>query len=260
MQKSKHLITGGGGTLGQEFVSQIKDNVEVIDNNEWAMAEMKDSGAKLILDDFSNADVRGKTVIHCAAYKHVDLCEKNRESCWINNVVKTQKLYNNAKKSARRFIFISSDKAVDPNSWYGHTKKVVEDQILGDEFGVIVRLGNILGSSGSVMPLWEKQIKEDKPLTITDPTMTRYFIGVGEAVDKILTLLDIAKDGEIVIPAMGDPVTLTDLKHATLIFHNRPLDYPTKVIGARPGEKHDEELTNKWETRIKKTNKGEIWK
>lgn len=252
------IITGAGGTLGREFVRQL-DNSIAVDNNEWSLAEMRDWNCQRILDDFMEIDPDGKEIIHCAAYKHVDLCEKNAESCWYNNVVKTKELLFRASKEAKDFVFISTDKAVDPASVYGRSKKEIEDYIKEIGFGKIVRMGNIYGSSGSVIPLWEKQIADNQPLTITDPTMTRYFISVQDAVRSILGLYKLAKPGQIIIPLLDEPITLNELKNRILKLHHLSEDYPCIITGPRPGEKHDEILLNECEKLIFKNNLGGIY-
>ena len=266
MKKEKVIITGAGGTLGQEFIKQlVKDcEVEAVDNNEWALAELKEFKIPLFLMDFSeypDYKLRGKTIIHCAAYKHVDLCEQNPDSCMDNNYYKSHQFYNDAlDNKAKDFIFISTDKAVEPESTYGVSKASMEEIIVEDKLGKIIRLGNIYGSSGSVIPLWEKAIAEEKPLPITDLKMKRYFIPAADAVSKILDLIPKMEQGQIGIPAMGREVTLAELKDKILQIHGLDsVDYPIKVIGKRPGEKMQEKLVNDDEEEVLLCSSGKIY-
>jgi len=250
----KYLITGAGGTLGREFVRQLMDRAEVtaLDNNEWALAEMKEweGKVKLVLRDFVNAEIKNHIIIHCAAYKHVDLCEQNKDACTENNVEKTKVIHSRAMWQKKDFIFISSDKAVEPEGHYAETKKVMEDIIIASEYGKIIRLGNIYGSSGSVIPVWEKQIKEGKPLTITDLRMKRFFIDVRDAVAKILQLIPEMKNGQIGIPEMGKAITLEDLRNKVLSMHGLNKNYLCHIIGKREGEKMEEKLVGKDEKEV----------
>jgi UDP-N-acetylglucosamine 4,6-dehydratase len=266
------IITGAGGTLGREFMRQTK--ARGIDNNEWSLAEMQDYN--LIMDDFIETPIEeNETVIHCAAYKHIDLCEKNPDSCWENNVIKTKKLIERCRNESCEFIFISTDKAVEPTSIYGRSKKEIEDYLKNIKYGKIVRLGNIMASSGSVIPKWEKCIEEGRPLPITDPNMTRYMIPVEEAVSKIFNLLPKAKPGQVIIPEMGDPISIAELVSKVLLKHGiRPTyqpNYPSfipdmfgykhgfEMIGLRPGEKMHEKLLNDNEKEVYKDNNGGIY-
>jgi len=177
----KKIIITGAGSLGRGFIDYFlrdkNNHITVIDNNEWSLAELKDisrnnKNLKLILDDCKFAP-EGDLLIHTAAYKHVDLVEDNPNSSFENNVVNTQKLF--VHNTTKKKIFISTDKAVYPKGEYGKQKALAEDYARRWG-GVIVRMGNLKGSSGSIYPLWENQILEDKPLTITDWKMKRYFI------------------------------------------------------------------------------------
>jgi len=239
-----NLITGGAGTLGSEFAKQLLEKGEevlVVDNCEWAIAQLFDH-PKLIkrLSDFSTISGKYSKIIHCAAYKHVDLIENNQDEALLNNVVKTKKLYDNCVTN--KLLFISTDKAVEPESYYGQTKQRGEE-LTRDYDGVIARLGNIMASSGSVIPKWEKCIEEGNPLPITDPKMTRYMIPVDRAVRFILNLLHKTKPGQIIIPEMGEPIGLIDL--AQRVCDKKGVELNYEVIGLRPGEKIHEKL--KWD-------------
>jgi len=268
----KILITGFAGSLGSEFTNQLLDRgdeVVGVDNNEWGVAAFEDH-PKLtkVLGDFSDMTGKYDLIIHCAAYKHIDLIEHNKQAGFWNNVMLTEKLYNQVKG---QILFISTDKAVEPSSYYGKTKKIGE-KLTFERNGIVARLGNIMSSSGSVIPKWEKCIEEGKPLPITDPEMTRYMIPVKDAVRKILALLPQAKSGQVIIPEMGEPIKLMDIAFKiiqkeksgyinmritgnTVKWKN---DYPIEIIGLRPGEKMHEKL--KWDNEITtyKDNNGEI--
>jgi FlaA1/EpsC-like NDP-sugar epimerase len=241
------LITGFAGTIGGEFTRQLLAKgwqVTGVDSNEWAVAQFEDyPNLDKKLDDFKNVGGDYDLIIHCAAYKHVDLIESNQDSAYSNNVVKTANFYNNIQG---KVLFISTDKAVEPASFYGETKKIGEE-LTAERGGVIARLGNVMSSNGSVIPKWEKCIEEGKPLPITDPNMTRYMIPVEKAVASILELLSHAQPGQVIIPEMGEPVRLKDLVYKVLIKHDftQPHNYPTEIIGLRPGEKMHEKL--KWD-------------
>jgi FlaA1/EpsC-like NDP-sugar epimerase len=257
------VIITGAGTVGRAFMRYFLskgEEVVMVDVNEWALAELKDLAREnknltLILDDCIKAP-EGDLLIHTSAYKHVDLCEDNIESSYKNNVLKTKYLFviNRTKNK----IFISTDKAVEPISEYGKQKEEAE-KIARGWGGVIVRMGNVLGSSGSIYPIWEKQIEEGKPLTITDWEMKRYFIDADEAIEKIMSLYPKAKIGDTIIPEMGEEVTLGDIVQK--ILDKKGLkDYPAEIIGIKKGEKLSEKLTWDSETKIYSDNFGSIWR
>jgi len=253
------LITGFGGTIGGEFTRQLLakgKEVVGVDNNEWAVAQFEDH-PNLTKRLMNCKDITGNfdLVIHCAAYKHIDLIETNQDSGLENNVMVTRELLNNVKFN--RFLFMSTDKTVEPSSFYGWTKHEGE-QMVKDAGGIVARLGNILASTGSVIPRWEKCIDDGTPLPVTDPKMTRYMIPVDEAVSKMLKLLRNAKPGQVIIPEMGDPIKIEDLVHEVLLKHGKDDSYPCKIIGMRPGEKLDEKLKWDYEKTIFSNKHGEI--
>lgn len=255
----KILCTGFAGTLGSEFTRfflERGDLVVGIDNNEWAVAAFPDmerldkrlgsfnSGMTLFEQD------RYGLVVHCAAYKHVDLIEHNQISSWQNNVHNTYGLYSLCKDTKAPILFISTDKAVEPASYYGQTKQKGEEMTCS-QGGIIARLGNISGSNGSVIPKWEAQLERGEPLSVTDPRMTRYMIPAKEAVEKIMALYPHAGPGDVIVPEMGAPVPLMDIARETIQNYQQKHDldthtsvdrYPINVIGRRPGEKTHEKL------------------
>lgn len=248
MQK-EILITGGAGSLGRAFVKLLhaEHKITVIDNNEWAIAELSTSYPQVEcrLGDFSEYRMSGieDIVIHTAAYKHVDLAENNVESVIHNNLTKTIQFYHEVDRTLARVLYISTDKAVEPVSAYGASKYLAEclTRELG---GSVARLGNLLESSGSVIPTWETQIKEKRPITITDERMTRYVIDVDSAAQQ---LWDQFMEGRLLcIPEMGEPIRILDLMAEVLKRHGyeKASDYTpgVQIIGMRKGEKLHEKL------------------
>lgn len=247
------VLVTGLGTLGSEIVDQLLergDEVIGVDSSEWIIAAFRDhKNLTKIMGDYSDVSGKFDLVISTAAYKHVDLIENNKQAAFWNNVMLLEKFYNQVKG---KLVFISTDKAVEPSSYYGKTKKIGE-KLTFERGGIVVRMGNIMSSSGSVIPKWEKCIEDGLPLPITDPEMTRYMLPVDEMVTKILALLPHAKAGQVVIPEMGEPIKLIDLVKLVLDKHkacercSNTLDH-CNIIGLRPGEKMHEKL--KWDNEV----------
>lgn len=241
----KILITGGAGSLGKAFVRYLhKDHkVIVIDSNEWATAEL-DLPVEKILGDVSDYDFyhQPDLVIICHAYKHVNLGEENPESFINNNIVKTMQFMKRCNQEGVKFLFISTDKAVRPISLYGFTKAIGEKLALYFG-GRVARLGNIISSSGSVIPLWEKAIESKQPIPITDERMVRYFI---EENDAVRYIWDGYMNGDLIIIPPMEKIRILDLLTKVLQRHGyeKPDDYAPGIytIGIRPGEKMVEEL------------------
>ena len=243
--KKTCLITGAGGSLGREFVKYLHESYQVIalDHNEWACATLQAeySDINVLMKDFEKWKFDQEPcdiIIHCAAYKHITLCQDNPHDCIENNIVKTGKLFAEAFKNNVDILFISSDKAVEPCNTYGFSKAIGED-LCEYYYGAVARCGNFLGSSGSVIPIWEQCIAEGKPLPITDMSMKRYVIELPDAVKQIWS--GYLKGDKLIIPEMEE-LTLEELKNKVLQKHNLPFDYPVKIIGARVGEKKSERL------------------
>lgn len=244
----KILLTGGAGSLGKAFVRLLKDHdLTVIDSNEWALAELQAEFPKVkcILDDFVNwrfAQEPAEVLIHLAAYKHVEIGEDNVPTFISNNIVKTEILFREAQTYNTDILFISTDKAVEPISLYGFTKAIGE-RLARYYGGSVARLGNILSSSGSVIPIWEKAIAEGRPIPITDERMVRYFIEDFDAANQIWH--EFLKGEKLIIPKCEE-IRLMDLLREVLTRHGKTIaDIGVEVIGLRPGEKIREKLT--WE-------------
>lgn len=263
------LVTGAGGSIGSELCRQILEFepsiLVLVDNCENNMYDIemelgKPTSTKLVplvkdAKDRSSVEeifdkYRPQVVFHAAAYKHVPLMEENPEEAIKNNVYGTHQVaWASHKYGAKKFVLVSTDKAVNPTSVMGATKRIAEmivqylDTLSETDF-VAVRFGNVLGSKGSVIPLFRKQILAGGPVTVTDMKMIRYFMTIPEAVQLILQAGALAKGGEIFVLDMGEPVKIYDLA-VTLIRLSgfQPYtDIDIKITGMRPGEKLYEEL------------------
>ena len=267
----KVLVTGGGGSIGSELCRQISSlnpkNLVILDiyensaydiqqelrrtfgnrvNFQVEIASIRDRAKLEKVFKKNNFDV----IFHAAAHKHVPLMETNPEEAVKNNVFGTLNLVELADKyKVKRFVQISTDKAVNPTNIMGATKRICEmivqsmDKVSSTEF-VAVRFGNVLGSNGSVIPLFKEQIKAGGPVTVTHPDVIRYFMTIPEAVSLVLTAGGLAKGGEIFVLDMGDPVRIKDLAEnlIRLSGFTPNQDIEIKYTGLRPGEKLYEEL------------------
>ncbi|MBS4240299.1 UDP-N-acetylglucosamine 4,6-dehydratase (configuration-retaining) [Campylobacter vulpis] len=258
------LVSGAGGTIGSELCRQcIKFGAKhliMLDHSEYNLYQINENLSKYkekitpillsILDEKALDELlkqmKPELILHAAAYKHVPLCEQNPHSAVINNILGTQILVDCAKKNGvKKFVMISTDKAVRPTSIMGCSKRVCELYTLGlssEEFEVAcVRFGNVLGSSGSVIPKFKAQIAANEPLSLTHPDIVRYFMLVDEAVQLVLQAGAIARGGELFVLDMGEPVKIMDLAKKMLLLSNRT-DLEIKITGLRKGEKLFEEL------------------
>lgn len=257
------LVTGAGGTIGSEICKQcLKFGVKrliMLDHSEfnlYKINEITKSNKKNVLKLLSVINLKDiedevfkefdiDIVIHAAAYKHVPLCEFNIKSAVKNNILGTKNMIDLSNKyNVKRFVLISTDKAVRPTSIMGTTKRICELYALNQnsktEF-VAVRFGNVLGSSGSVIPKFKEQIKNGENLTVTHPDIVRYFMLVSEACQLVLQAASIAKGGELFVLDMGKQVKIADLAKKMLELANRT-DLKVVFTGLRPGEKLYEEL------------------
>ena len=260
MIKSRRvLVTGGGGSIGSELVRQLAphNKIFVIDINAGAlhglMSELKIYGRvgdirdkEVVHDVFS--DFKPQIVFHAAANKYVDLCEKYPSECIETNVIGTRNLIEEAKKweCVEKFVFISTDK-VNGGSLMGATKKLGE--IMAKNVGYhVVRFANVLGSSGSVIPIWEKQINSGGAVTVTSPEMERYFMTIQEAVNLVIQAAETFEGGKIITLDMGDPVKILDLAKKIIEASRKKVEI--EITGIRPGEQLREKLMSEEEEKV----------
>ena len=269
------MVTGGGGSIGSELCRQIAASnpkqliiVDIYENNAYDIQlELKDKYPHLNLETLI-ASVRNTDkvnhlfeqyhpdiVYHAAAHKHVPLMEDSPCEAVKNNVFGTLNVVRAADKyGTKRFILISTDKAVNPTNVMGATKRMCEmivqsyNKKSNTEY-VAVRFGNVLGSNGSVIPLFKKQIKAGGPVTVTHPDIIRYFMTIPEAVSLVLQAGAYAKGGEIFVLDMGEPVKIDDMARnlIKLSGYEPDIDIKIEYTGLRPGEKLYEELLMKEE-------------
>lgn len=260
------MVTGAAGSIGSELCRQIKTFqpklLLCLDQNETGIFHLQhqldqgdgDERNVFCVADFCNPErMRNiflaygvEMVFHAAAYKHVPVMEDNVEEAVSNNIFGLLSLLNVAQSAnCSTFVMISSDKAVNPSNVMGCTKRVGE-LILAAWPGermrcVSVRFGNVLGSNGSVIPLFQEQIRQNQPLTITHPEMTRFFMTISEAVSLVLQAFAIGRHGDILVLDMGEPIRIADLAK-TLVRLSGKSHQEFQFIGLRPGEKLFEEL------------------
>lgn len=265
------LVTGGGGSIGSELCRQIsrfnpKELIilDIYENNAYEIQqELKRRYEDKLNLDVIIASVRDKArmeeifkkhkpnvVFHAAAHKHVPLMEDSPTEAIKNNVFGSMNVAKLSDKySVKKFVLISTDKAVNPTNIMGATKRTAEliiqtlDKCSKTEFAA-VRFGNVLGSNGSVVPLFKRQILEGGPVTVTDPEIIRYFMTIPEAVQLVIQAGAMASGGEVFVLDMGDPVKIADLaKDIIRLSGFEPdVDIEIKYTGLRPGEKLYEEL------------------
>ena len=277
------LVTGGGGSIGSELCRQIAANqprkliiLDIYENNAYDIQQelIRTWGRALDLS-VEIASVRDKAkmyhifekylpniVFHAAAHKHVPLMENNPEEAVKNNIFGTYHVVRAAEKfGVQKFVMISTDKAVNPTNVMGATKRFCEMILQSRRDSITefcsVRFGNVLGSNGSVVPLFEKQIAAGGPVTVTDKRITRFFMTIPEAVQLVMEAGAIAVQNQIFVLDMGEPVTILSLAENMIRLHGlEPYkDIDIVEIGLRPGEKLYEELLMKSEHLTKKSNK-----
>ena len=272
------LVTGGGGSIGSELCRQIASHkpkkliiFDIYENNAYEIQQdllrkYKDKGLNLVtlIGSVRNThritsvmmEYKPDIVFHAAAHKHVPLMEESPNEAIKNNVMGTYKTATAAAEAGvKKFVLISTDKAVNPTNIMGATKRICEmiiqmmdRQTPGTSF-VAVRFGNVLGSNGSVVPLFKKQIAEGGPVTVTHKEITRYFMTIPEAVSLVLQASYYAKGGEIFVLDMGEPVRIDDMARNLIKLSGlRPdVDIKIEYTGLRPGEKLYEEKLMKEE-------------
>ena len=265
------IVTGAGGSIGLELCRQAAHGgaaeILLLGHGENSIYE-----AELLLENaFPSAKVttaiadvrdserigqlfsrfRPDVVFHAAAHKHVPLMEENPEEAVTNNIVGTQSVIENALAAGvERFVLISTDKAVEPRSVMGATKRVAEHLVVAAAARTgrplaVVRFGNVLGSRGSVVPRFRRQMEAGGPITLTHPDMTRYFMTIPEAVHLVLCAGGLARGGELFVLNMGEPVRIAQLAQDLIALSGyAPDEMPIVYTGMRPGEKLEERL---WE-------------
>jgi FlaA1/EpsC-like NDP-sugar epimerase len=272
------MITGTCGTIGKELTRQLLEEYQAlevvgIDNNESELFFIAQKFEKYGNAAFALADVRdsGKltrimqgidTVFHTAALKHVVLCEKSPFEAIQTNILGAKNIINAAAANhVKRVIFTSSDKAVNPTNVMGTSKLMGERTMTaansnlrdGGTIFTSTRFGNVLGSRGSVVPIFKEQIRNGGPVTLTDPDMTRFIMSIRQAVQLVIDSAAIAKGGDVFITKMP-VIRIQDLAEVMIeelapVFGHQPSDIGIRIIGTKPGEKMYEELMSGEETR-----------
>jgi FlaA1/EpsC-like NDP-sugar epimerase len=281
------LVTGGAGSIGSELCRQIirfePKKLIIFDHNEndtyYLLLELKekypDLDLNVIIGDIKDMALlehvfkkeRPDVVFHAAAHKHVPLMQENIVAAVGNNVTGSKNLMRAAEKfNVKRFVLISTDKAVDPTGIMGTTKRIAE-MILQSRFKhtdadtkfMAVRFGNVIGSNGSVAPIFMKQIEAGGPVKVTHPEATRYFMSTSEAVKLVLQAGAIGKGGEVFLLDMGEPVKIIDLARNLIRLSGlRPdVDIKIEFMGLRPGEAITEDLVGTTET-VAKTKQDKV--
>ena len=266
------LVTGAAGSIGSELCRQIVEHgagyLACLDKDENGLfrieRELRDASSDckydFLLGDIKNQrrlntffnQAKPDIVFHAAAYKHVPILQFHPEEAVRNNVLGTKQLVETASRfGVKRFVMISTDKAVNPTSVMGATKQVAEKVVLskakqqenGTKFSII-RFGNVLGSAGSVVEVFNKQIANGGPITITHPDIERYFMTISEAVQLVLFAAAMGRGEDVFILDMGDPVKISDLAHQMIRLSGLTPEVDVKIeyTGLRPGEKLFEEL------------------
>lgn len=271
MENKFILITGGAGSIGSELTRQLapKNKVYIIDNDETSyfdlFEELQNEGTPIkgkigdirdehvfdgIVKEFGYPEV----IFHCAALKHVTPSEWYPIEYVKTNVIGTYNVLRFAKSyNCPTFINISTDKVVNAESIMGITKKLAEKMVKNAGY-VSVRFGNVMGSRGSVLPIWQKQVEEKKPITITDERMERFMMSIPEACCLVIQAAEIGEPGQILIMDMGKQINILTLAKKIIAESGR--DISIKTIGIRSGEALSEKLMTEEEQKsaIKKNN------
>jgi len=272
------LVTGAGGSIGSELCRQLlsggvsrlyllghgENSIYQIDR-ELRLLQDEGVGEKAAIVpiigelkdanyiDYIFSQLKADAIFHTAAYKHVPMMEENPVAAIENNVFGTENLIKTAiKYKVKHFVHISTDKAVNPCSVYGTSKYLCEQMVLEASLQgqtantnfVVVRFGNVLGSRGSIVPLFQRQIEKGGPVTLTHPDTTRYFMTISEACSLVLKAGGVGENGGLYLLDMGEPVRIRDLAEQLIRFQGYEPETEIKIeyIGLRPGERLDESL------------------
>ena len=265
LSKKKILVTGGGGSIGKELCHQLLkinlSSLTIIDQSELGLHELKhdlsshsDAKVHFVLGDICDETLvqnlfknqHFDVVFHAAAYKHVPMLQNQARVAVSNNVLGTESIARiSSENGVSNFVLISTDKAVKPSNIMGASKRFAEliVQSINTKSKtrfMVVRFGNVLNSTGSVVPLFEKQIAKGGPVTVTHPEATRYFMSIPEACQLIMEASSVGVGGEIFVLDMGEPVRIMFLAEQMISLSGKPVDMT--FIGLREGEKLEEEL------------------
>ena len=274
LRNKRVLITGAGGSIGSELSRQLlsagasrlyilghgENSIYQIEK-ELKILQQEGVGEKAsivpIIGELKDRDfldfilkrVKADVIFHCAAYKHVPMMEVNPVEAIKNNVFGTKNLVDAALEAGvSKFVLISTDKAVDPIGIYGASKLICEDIVLSEHNKnkgfLVVRFGNVLGSRGSILPLFKDQILNGGPVTITHPQISRFFMTIPEAASLVLKTAGVGESGNLYILDMGDPILIKDIAEQMIRFYGFEPDDEIPIIytGIRPGEKFMERL------------------
>ncbi|MDR3302408.1 MAG: polysaccharide biosynthesis protein [Spirochaetaceae bacterium] len=281
------LVTGAGGSIGSELCRQLlsgaverlylfghgENSIYQIDRE---LRTLRDEGVGEktaivpVIGDIKDAaytnyilgQLKADAIFHTAAYKHVPLMEENPVAAIENNLFGTENMLNAAiSNGVKRFVFITTDKAVEPVSVYGASKLLAEKLVLltakkfadsGEQQFMAVRFGNVLGSRGSILPLFQKQIEKGGPLTITHSQMRRWFMTIPEACALVLKAGGVGENGALYVLDMGEPIRIRDMAEQMIRFYGYEpeIDIKIETIGLRPGEKLTENLWSADETPV----------
>mgnify|MGYP001577519663 CR=1 FL=1 len=253
MKNKRILITGIAGSIGSELARQLYQDNKIygLDLSEMGLHRLKrELGIPVRVGDVRNRetlrnvfeDFKPQVVIHAAANKSVDMMEYTPSEAVSTNVNGTENVLDYSKIwEVEKFVYISTDKVVNSTSIMGQTKKLGETMTVNSGKGyVAVRFGNVIGSTGSLIEIWEDQINQGKPITITDERMARFFMTIPEAINLVIQAAELGKGGEVICFEMGKPVQIRELAEGIIKKLGR--DIPMETIGNRGGEILEERL------------------
>lgn len=272
MIKNKRIVIfGGAGSIGSELTRQLRkhNKMYIVDFNETAtfdlMTELQIPGrVGNIRDEQTVRDVfidfKPQIVFHAAAYKHVTPMEYTPLEAIMTNVIGTNNILQCSKiYPVEKFIFISTDKAVQSNSIMGATKRLGEILVKNSGQGyIVVRFGNVLGSRGSLLPIWQRQLNIGDTITVTHPEMKRYFMTIQDACNLVIKAGEVGKGGEIIVLDMGKQVNILELATELVSSLKNSRNIKIKEIGLRPGETLTENIMFE-EEKSRAIKEGDYW-